>query len=300
MVDAAGKAGLIDGAATARDLRASVGRRVAALEKQNGITPGLTVILVGESPASEIYVSSKLKFAAEAGMVSRDIRISTETPQGELLAQIHKLNADPAVDGILVQMPLPKQIDPGAVTDAIDPGEGRRRVPSDQYRTARRRTAGLVPCTPLGCIMLLRAARDDLTGLDALVLGRSDIVGKPMALLLLRESCTVTVAHSKTRALPEIVPPRRHRRRRDRQAGIRARRLDQAGRGVIDVGINRVELSRRQEGHRRRCRLREAQRRRRRDHAGSRRRRPDDHCLPVQNTLRAACLQPRRRHAGRG
>jgi methylenetetrahydrofolate dehydrogenase (NADP+) / methenyltetrahydrofolate cyclohydrolase len=241
MFEGASKADLIDGAAMARDLRASVGRRVAALERQHGITPGLTVILVGENPASEIYVRSKLKFAVEAGMVSRDIRLSADVTQRELLAQIRELNADPAVDGILVQMPLPRQIDPGAVTDAIDPAkdvDGFHPLNTGLLVAGR---PGLVPCTPLGCVMLLRAARGDLTGLDAVVLGRSDIVGKPMALLLLRESCTVTVAHSKTRALPELC----------RRADILVAAIGKPefvrgawikpGATIIDVGINRVE-----------------------------------------------------------
>jgi methylenetetrahydrofolate dehydrogenase (NADP+)/methenyltetrahydrofolate cyclohydrolase len=241
MFEGASKADLIDGAAMARDLRESVGRRVAALERQHGITPGLTVILVGENPASEIYVRSKLKFAVEAGMVSRDIRLSADVTQRELLAQIRELNADPAVDGILVQMPLPRQIDPGAVTDAIDPAkdvDGFHPLNTGLLVAGR---PGLVPCTPLGCVMLLRAARGDLTGLDAVVLGRSDIVGKPMALLLLRESCTVTVAHSKTRALPELC----------RRADILVAAIGKPefvrgawikpGATIIDVGINRVE-----------------------------------------------------------
>jgi methylenetetrahydrofolate dehydrogenase (NADP+)/methenyltetrahydrofolate cyclohydrolase len=241
MVDQAGKAKLIDGAATAKALREDVGRKVAALGRTNGIKPGLTVVLVGDNPASEIYVKSKLKFAGEAGMVSRDIRMPAETTQEALLQKIRELNEDPGVDGILVQMPLPKQIDPGAVTDAIDPAkdvDGFHPLNTGLLVAGR---PGLVPCTPWGCIKLLRATRGELAGLDAIVLGRSDIVGKPMALLLLRESCTVTVAHSKTRALPDLC----------RRADIVVAAIGKPefvrgdwikpGATVIDVGINRVE-----------------------------------------------------------
>jgi methylenetetrahydrofolate dehydrogenase (NADP+) / methenyltetrahydrofolate cyclohydrolase len=241
MVGQVGKAGIIDGAATAKALREEVGQKVAALGRTNGIKPGLTVILVGDNPASEIYVKSKLKFAAEAGMVSRDIRMPAETTQEALLEKIRALNADPGVDGILVQMPLPKQIDPGAVTDAIDPAkdvDGFHPVNTGFLVAGR---PGLVPCTPWGCIMLLRQARGELAGLDAIVLGRSDIVGKPMALLLLRESCTVTIAHSKTRALPDLC----------RRADIVVAAIGKPefvrgdwikpGATVIDVGINRIE-----------------------------------------------------------
>jgi methylenetetrahydrofolate dehydrogenase (NADP+)/methenyltetrahydrofolate cyclohydrolase len=236
------KAKLIDGAAAARALRERVAVQVGKLKAANGLTPGLTVVLVGDNPASEIYVRSKLKFAVEAGMASRDIRLPAEVSQAELLSRIAALNADPTVDGILVQMPLPKQIDPGAVTDAIDPAkdvDGFHPLNSGLLVAGR---PGLVPCTPAGCILLLREALGSLSGLDAVVLGRSDIVGKPMALLLLRESCTVTVAHSRTRALPELC----------RRADILVAAVGKAefvrgdwvkpGATVIDVGINRVEL----------------------------------------------------------
>jgi methylenetetrahydrofolate dehydrogenase (NADP+) / methenyltetrahydrofolate cyclohydrolase len=240
MAQAAGKAKLIDGAATARELRERVGRRVAALRQHHDLQPGLTVVLVGNNPASEIYVRSKLKFAAEAGMVSRDIRLPDSVTQAELLATIAALNADPAVDGILVQMPLPRQIDPGAITDAIDPAkdvDGFHPVNTGFLVAGR---PGLVPCTPLGCIMLLRQSLGNLSGLDAVVIGRSDIVGKPMAILLLREHCTVTVAHSRTRDLPALC----------RRAEILCVAIGHAelirgdwirpGATVIDIGINRV------------------------------------------------------------
>jgi methylenetetrahydrofolate dehydrogenase (NADP+)/methenyltetrahydrofolate cyclohydrolase len=234
-------ASVIDGAARAAALRQRVARQVDELGKQQGIRPGLTVILVGENPASEIYVRSKLKFAAEAGMLSRDIRLPQSVTQDELLGHIRALNADPSVDGILVQMPLPKQIDAGAVTDAIDPAkdvDGFHPLNTGLLVAGR---PGLVPCTPLGCVMLLREVRGELAGLDAVVIGRSDIVGKPMALLLIRESCTVTVAHSRTRDLAALC------RRADILVAAVGRpefvRGDwvKPGATVIDVGINRVE-----------------------------------------------------------
>lgn len=241
MSDVESRAKIIDGAAKASELRGRVRRQVDRLVTQHGIRPGLTVVLVGENPASEIYVRTKLKHAAEAGMVSRDIRLSADVTQRELLDTIRGLNADPDVDGILVQMPLPPQIDPGAITDAIDPAkdvDGFHPLNTGLLVAGR---PGLVPCTPLGCIILLRATLGDLSGRDAVVLGRSDIVGKPMALLLLRENCTVTVAHSRTRALPELC----------RRADILVAAVGRAefvrgawvkpGATVIDVGINRIE-----------------------------------------------------------
>jgi methylenetetrahydrofolate dehydrogenase (NADP+)/methenyltetrahydrofolate cyclohydrolase len=241
MAAEAGKAAIIDGAARAAELRQVVRGQVDELGKRHGIRPGLTVVLVGDNPASEIYVRSKLKHAGEAGMLSRDIRLPASVTQDELLAQIRTLNADPAVDGILVQMPLPKHIDAGAVTDAIDPGkdvDGFHPLNTGLLVAGR---PGLVPCTPLGCVMLLRQVRGNLAGLDAVVIGRSDIVGKPMALLLIRESCTVTVAHSRTRDLPALC------RRADILVAAVGRpefvRGDwvKPGATVIDVGINRVE-----------------------------------------------------------
>jgi methylenetetrahydrofolate dehydrogenase (NADP+)/methenyltetrahydrofolate cyclohydrolase len=241
MVQDAGKAKLIDGAGVARELRERVGQRVAALRQRHDLRPGLTVVLVGDNPASEIYVRSKLKFAAEAGMLSRDIRLPESVTEAELLATIASLNADPSVDGILVQMPLPKHIDAGAVTDTIDPAkdvDGFHPVNTGFLVAGR---PGLVPCTPLGCAMLLRQSLGNLSGLDAVVIGRSDIVGKPMAILLLRENCTVTVAHSRTRDLPALC----------RRADILVAAIGKPefvrgdwvkpGAAVIDVGINRVE-----------------------------------------------------------
>ncbi|WP_046861880.1 bifunctional methylenetetrahydrofolate dehydrogenase/methenyltetrahydrofolate cyclohydrolase FolD [Microvirga massiliensis] len=230
---------LIDGKAIAASWRARIGAAVADLAPQ-GLRPGLAVVLVGDDPASQIYVRSKMRQTVEAGMRSFDHALSASTTQDELLALVAKLNADPDVDGILVQLPLPPQIDAQAVIEAIDPAkdvDGFHPVNAGRLLTG---TPGFVPCTPLGCLLLLHSIRPDLTGLDAVVIGRSAIVGKPMAQLLIRENCTVTVAHSRTRNLPEVC------RRADvlvaavgRPELVRGDWL-KPGATVIDVGINRV------------------------------------------------------------
>ena len=232
-------AAVIDGKAMAESLRARVGRAVAGLSAGH-VTPGLAVVLVGENPASRVYVRNKTRQTLEAGMRSFDHTLPASTAEEELLALVHRLNADRDVDGILVQLPLPPHIDPQKVIDAIDPKkdvDGFHPVNAGHLMTGAR---GLVPCTPLGVLMLVRSVRPDLAGLEAVVVGRSNIVGKPVAQLLLAESCTVTVAHSRTRDLagtcrradllvaavgrPELV----------RGAWVRP------GAVVIDVGINRV------------------------------------------------------------
>jgi methylenetetrahydrofolate dehydrogenase (NADP+)/methenyltetrahydrofolate cyclohydrolase len=206
-----------------------------------GRAPGLAVVLVGEDPASAIYVRSKGRATIEAGMVGSEHRLSVEITQAELLALIDRLNADDAVDGILVQLPLPPQIDETAVIAAIDPDkdvDGFHVVNVGRLATG---TPGLVPCTPLGCLHLLRDVLGDLSGRDAVVVGRSNIVGKPMAALLLAQSCTVTIAHSRTRDLPaligraEIVVAAIGRPRMIRGEWLRP------GATVIDVGMNRLE-----------------------------------------------------------
>ncbi len=232
---------VIDGAAIAAGIRRRVAAQTAELARRAGVVPGLTVVLVGNNPASEIYVRTKLRHAVEAGIRSRDVRLPAEITQAALLDHIASLNADPAVDGVLVQMPLPPHIDADAITAAIDP---QRDVDGFHPLNAGYLVAGwptLTPCTPLGCIILLRAALGDLAGLNALVLGRSNIVGKPMALLLLRESCTVTIAHSRSRDLPALC------RRADivvaaigRPEFVRGAWL-KPGATIIDVGINRIE-----------------------------------------------------------
>jgi methylenetetrahydrofolate dehydrogenase (NADP+)/methenyltetrahydrofolate cyclohydrolase len=206
-----------------------------------GRAPGLVVVLVGDDPASDIYVRSKGKATAEAGMVGQEHRLSAETSQAELLALVHRLNADDKVDGILVQLPLPPQIDEGAVIAAIDPNkdvDGFHLINVGRLATG---APGLVPCTPLGCLQLLRDELGDLSGRDAVVVGRSNIVGKPMAALLVRESCTVTIAHSRTRNLPELIG-----RAEIVVAAIGRPRFIQGdwlrpGATVIDVGVNRLE-----------------------------------------------------------
>ena len=181
-------------------------------------------------PASQVYVRNKAKQTSEVGMASFEHKLAKETGQAELLALVERLNADPTVNGILVQLPLPKQIDPQAVLDAIDPAkdvDGFHVVNAGKLATGGK---ALVPCTPLGCLMLLKDRLGDLSGKRAVVVGRSNIVGKPMAQLLLGESCTVTIAHSRTRDLPGRMPPGRDPDRRRRQAGDDPRRLDPAGR----------------------------------------------------------------------
>ena len=195
---------IIDGKAFAATLREKVGALAAAFEEKAGRKAGLAVVLVGEDPASQVYVGSKGKATLAANMASFEHRLPDTTSQAELLALVERLNADPAVDGILVQLPLPKHIDEQAVIAAIAPDkdvDGFHVINAGRLAVGQR---GFVPCTPLGCMMLLADRIGDLSGLDAVVIGRSNIVGKPMAQLLLRESCTVTIAHSRTRDLPAM------------------------------------------------------------------------------------------------
>ena len=234
-------AAIIDGKAFAEGLRARIAALVPAFVAKAGRKPGLTVVLVGEDPASGVYVRSKGKATEAAGMKSDTIRLPAETSQDELLDVVRRLNADATVDGILVQLPLPKQIDEQIVIAAIDPNkdvDGFHPVNAGRLATGLN---GFVPCTPLGCLMLLKDRLGDLSGKDAVVIGRSNIVGKPMAQLLLGESCTVTVAHSRTRNLPEVA------RRADivvaavgRPEMVKGDWI-KPGAAVIDVGINRVD-----------------------------------------------------------
>jgi methylenetetrahydrofolate dehydrogenase (NADP+) / methenyltetrahydrofolate cyclohydrolase len=233
-------ADIIDGKAFAGDLRARVAEKVAAFRAAAGRAPGLAVVLVGEDPASQVYVRSKHKATIEAGMESFEHRLPDTTTQDELLAVVRRLNTDDSVDGILVQLPLPPQIDENVVIATIDPDkdvDGFHVVNAGRLAVGQH---GYVPCTPLGCLMLLKDRLGDLSGLDAVVIGRSNIVGKPMAQLLLGESCTVTIAHSRTRDLPDVV------KRADivvaavgRPEMIRGDWI-KPGATVIDVGINRV------------------------------------------------------------
>ena len=231
---------IIDGKGAAAALRASVAVEVAKFRAATGRAPGLAVVLVGEDPASAVYVRSKGKATLEAGMLSFEHKLPAEISEGKLIDLINELNTDPAVDGILVQLPLPDQIDPNQVILAIDPDKDVDGFhPINAGRLAIGLT-GFTPCTPLGCLKLLKAELGDLTGKDAVVIGRSNIVGKPMAMLLLAEHCTVTIAHSRTRDLPEVV------RRADivvaavGRAGMVKGDWLKPGATVIDVGINRV------------------------------------------------------------
>ncbi|OYU50071.1 MAG: bifunctional methylenetetrahydrofolate dehydrogenase/methenyltetrahydrofolate cyclohydrolase [Rhizobiales bacterium PAR1] len=231
---------LIDGKAIAASLRAELAARIAKLTEAGARKPGLAVVLVGEDPASQVYVGSKVKQTTEIGMLSIEHRLPAETTEATLLALVAKLNADPTIDGILVQLPLPAHIDADKVIEAITPGkdvDGFHPVNVGRLSTGGR---AFVPCTPRGSMKLIKSVRENLSGLHAVVVGRSNIVGKPMLQLLLAENCTVTVAHSRTKDLAETC----------RQADIlvaavgRPRLLNEThvkpGAIVIDVGINRI------------------------------------------------------------
>ncbi len=231
---------LIDGKAFAASLRERLADSVRTLADRHGVTPGLAVVLVGEDPASQVYVRNKGKQTVEAGMASFEHRLDATTSQDELLALIARLNADDSVNGILVQLPLPSQINEAAVINAIDPAKDVDGFHLHNVGLLATGGAGLVPCTPLGCSMLLKDHLGDLSGARAVVVGRSNIVGKPMASLLLAANCTVTIAHSRTRDLaaecrsadilvaavgrPQMIP------------GDWVR----PGATIIDVGINRI------------------------------------------------------------
>ncbi len=233
---------IIDGKTFAERLRGRVAEAVPAFVRAAGRKPGLAVVLVGQDPASQVYVRSKAKATVEAGMESMQHLLPFSTKQQELIALVEQLNRDDAVDGILVQLPLPSGIDEASVVAAVDP---TKDVDGFHIANVGRLAVGedaLVPCTPLGCLMLLKEQLGDLTGLEAVVVGRSNIVGKPMAQLLLQQNCTVTVAHSRTRNLPAVV------RRGDivvaavgRPQMIRGDWL-KPGATVIDVGINRIQV----------------------------------------------------------
>jgi methylenetetrahydrofolate dehydrogenase (NADP+)/methenyltetrahydrofolate cyclohydrolase len=231
---------IIDGKAIAAELRGRVAAEVKRLSAQHGLTPGLAVVLAGNNPASESYVGSKAKVTVECGMRSFDHRLPDNVGEAELLALVQKLNADPAVHGILVQLPLPKQVDAQKLLDTVDPAKD---VDGFHPVNAGRLASGLpalAPCTPLGCIILAKTVHASLVGMEAVVIGRSNIVGKPVAQLLLAENATVTIAHSRTRDLPAVC------RRADLLVAAIGRpemvRGDwiKPGATVIDVGINRV------------------------------------------------------------
>ena len=231
---------IIDGKAFAAGLRERIGQAITSLQAAHGAAPGLAVVLVGEDPASEIYVRNKGKQTAECGMRSIEHKLPAHTDQQTLLNLIADLNGDDDVDGILVQLPLPDQVNPQAVLDAIDP---TKDVDGFHVINAGRLATGgdaLVPCTPMGCLLMLKEYLGDLSGKTAVVVGRSNIVGKPMAALLTRENCTVTIAHSRTKDLPAVC------RAADILVAAAGRpemiRGDWISPGavVIDVGINRI------------------------------------------------------------
>ena len=231
---------ILDGKVMSEKLRAEIAERVTAL-KEKGITPGLAVILVGNDPASEIYVRNKGKGCKEVGMYSRTIRLPEETTQEELNSEIEKLNADSAIHGVLVQLPLPKHLDEQEALAKILPEkdvDGFHLINAGHMLTG---TEGVIACTPRGALYMIKSTGIDLDGKEAVVIGRSNIVGKPMAMLLLRENCTVTLCHSRTKNLAE------HTRRADilvaavGKAGFVTADMVKDGAVVIDVGINRVD-----------------------------------------------------------
>lgn len=234
------QAALIDGKAIAANLRRDIAEAVAAMKADRGITPGLAVVLVGEDPASQIYVRNKARQTVECGMNSFEHKLPASTPEADLLKLIDGLNQSPDVHGILVQLPLPDQIDAKKVIETIAPEkdvDGFHPINVGRLSTGDK---GLVSCTPAGCMMLIASVEKSIAGLEAVVVGRSNIVGKPVAQLLLRENCTVTIAHSRTRNLPEVV----------RRADILVAAVGRAemirgdwikpGAIVIDVGMNRL------------------------------------------------------------
>ena len=243
----------IDGKEIAANLRARIGAAVSNLQKQHGKTPGLAVVLVGEDAASQVYVKNKGIATKEAGMASLEFRLPEDTPEAELLDKVRALNADPAVNGILVQFPVPAQISQQKVIDMIDPAKD---VDGLNPANAGRLVSGLIdgkkgaltPCTPLGSVILAKETLGDLTGKHAVIIGRSNLVGKPVAQLLLNENCTVTMAHSRTADLPAIC----------RQADILVAAVGipelvkgdwvKPGACVIDVGINRIDAPEKGEG----------------------------------------------------
>ncbi|MGI9369814.1 MAG: bifunctional methylenetetrahydrofolate dehydrogenase/methenyltetrahydrofolate cyclohydrolase FolD [Ruegeria sp.] len=232
---------VIDGKAFAAKVRAQVADQVARLKEANGITPGLAVVLVGEDPASQVYVRSKGKQTVEVGMNSYEHKLDVDTAEQDLLALIDQLNNDPAVHGILVQLPLPKHLNEDLVINSIDPAKDVDGFHISNVGLLGTGQKSMVPCTPLGCLMMLREHHGSLSGMDAVVVGRSNIVGKPMAQLLLGDSCTVTIAHSRTKDLPDVV------RRADIVVAAVGRPemvpgdWIKEGATVVDVGINRIE-----------------------------------------------------------
>ena len=232
---------IIDGKLFSRKLRDQVAEHVTALKKENDVTPGLAVVLVGEDPASQVYVRSKGKQTIEAGMNSYEHKLSEDTSEADLLEVVNRLNDDNDVNGILVQLPLPEHINEDAVINAIDPVKDVDGFHISNVGLLATGQKSMVPCTPLGCLLMLKDFHGSLAGMDAVIIGRSNIVGKPMAQLLLNESCTVTITHSKTNNLEKVVG------RADiiiaavgRPEMVKGEWI-KPGATLIDVGINRVE-----------------------------------------------------------
>jgi len=239
---------IIDGKSYAEGLRGRIAGHVSRLKAEHSITPGLAVVIVGHDPGSQIYVTQKAKQTVEAGMYSEKYELPETAPEAEVLALVEKLNSDPRIHGILVQLPLPKQVDPNKVIATISPDKDVDCFTPASVGKVQIGLPGPVACTPLGCLMLLRDFVGDLAGKHAVIVGRSNLVGKPMAQLLLRENCTVTVAHSRTVDLPSVV----------RQADIVVAAVGRPlmikgdwikpGAAVIDVGINRIPAPDKGEG----------------------------------------------------
>jgi len=242
------EAKIIDGKAFAANLRESLARRTGVLKEKHGLVPGLAVVLVGEDPASQVYVRNKAKQTVEVGFQSFEHKLDTDTPEADLLALVEKLNGDEAVHGILVQLPLPGHIDSQKVLDSIDPAKDVDGFHAINIGRLWSGMEALVPCTPLGCSLMLKDTLGDLSGLNTVIVGRSNIVGKPMAALLIKESCTVTICHSRTKDLAGVC----------READILVAAVGRAemvrgdwikpGATVIDVGINRVDAPEKGEG----------------------------------------------------
>ncbi|OEO28622.1 bifunctional methylenetetrahydrofolate dehydrogenase/methenyltetrahydrofolate cyclohydrolase [Devosia insulae DS-56] len=239
---------IIDGKTYAEGLRTRIAGHVERLKREHGVTPGLAVVIVGHDPGSEIYVSQKARQTVEVGMHSEKYELPEDASEAEVLALVQNLNADPAIHGILVQLPLPRQIDPNKVIATISPDKDVDCFTPASVGKLQIGLPGPVSCTPLGCLMLLRDTLGSLEGLNAVIVGRSNLVGKPMAQLLLRDNCTVTVAHSRTKNLADVV----------RQADIVVAAVGRPqmikgdwikpGATVIDVGINRIPAPERGEG----------------------------------------------------
>jgi len=239
---------IIDGKAFAANVRGKVAKRVAQVKEESGITPGLAVVLVGEDPASQVYVRSKGKQTVEVGMNSYEHKLDADTAEADLLALIDQLNNDPAVHGILVQLPLPGHLNEDLVINSIDPAKDVDGFHISNVGLLGTGQKSMVPCTPLGCLMMLRDHHGSISGMNAVVVGRSNIVGKPMANLLLKDSCTVTIAHSRTKDIENVV----------RAADIVVAAVGRPemvtgdwikpGATVIDVGINRIDAPEKGEG----------------------------------------------------